>query len=673
MKDGVGGLALSSGRGGAELRIELFGRFRVVVGGRTVPDEAWRRRRPAALLKLLALAPGHRLHREQVMDVLWPELDPRAAAANLRKAVHDARRSLGTEAGADLLVSAGELLCLPPERLSVDVAVFRVTAAAARRDGDADAYSRAIDLYRDGLLPEDRYEEWATRPRDELRLEWLAILEELAGMLEARAELDEAARVVRLLVAAEPLQEESHAWLMRLHALAGHRGEALRQYDRLCELLDSELGTEPSPETQRLFEEIRGRQAVEPELTSELWERVGDLRSLSGDAAGAAKAFERALEGAESSNADSRLRRKCAGAWLMQHAPDQAQTHIEAAGRLTSDPAERGRLVCLRANLAWERGDLAEAQRLAEQACVIARAAGDADDLAAAYEALAIVSHLKGDWRQGLQAQIERLDIDDKGAGLGRVFDIHHCIGQYQLYGDGLLEGVESHARRILALAEEAGSESAQAFAWCLLGESLLLHAHWDEAAACLERSCELYGSVASRSVALPWQRRAELAVCVGAHDEVDSYLRRAMAIATVTPLARHAWGRVYATAAFAAVERGEPEAAARAVRAAATTAARYGDCPTCGALLNPIAAEAFVMLGDGDSAHRYAESAARVAASFDSSAWRAMAQSAAGSVAIAEGDANRARQNFEAAADLYERAQQPFWARRLAAQAMAS
>ena len=72
----------------AEIQIELLGGFRVAVGGRAIPDEGWRRRKTAALVKLLALAPRHRLHREQVMDVLWPELSPAAAAANLRKALH---------------------------------------------------------------------------------------------------------------------------------------------------------------------------------------------------------------------------------------------------------------------------------------------------------------------------------------------------------------------------------------------------------------------------------------------------------------------------------------------------------------------------------------------------------------------------------------------------------
>ena len=76
------------------LRIEVLGGFRVSVAGHPVPDDVWHRRKPAALLKMLALAPGHRLHREQLMDALWPELGPTAAGANLRKAIHHARNAL---------------------------------------------------------------------------------------------------------------------------------------------------------------------------------------------------------------------------------------------------------------------------------------------------------------------------------------------------------------------------------------------------------------------------------------------------------------------------------------------------------------------------------------------------------------------------------------------------
>jgi DNA-binding SARP family transcriptional activator len=635
----------------ADLRIELLGGFRVTVGSRTIPEDAWRRRKPAALLKLLALAPAHRLHREQAMDALWPELDPAAAGANLRKAVHHARRALDPNDGRGLITSAGELLALPAEGLWIDVDAFRAAVASARQSGDADGYARAVDLYGGGLLPEDRYEEWAGPTREDLELEYVAVLEELAAILEARGDLDGAARTARRLVAVEPLREDGHARLIRLHALAGRRVDALRGYERLRELLAVELGTEPSPETQRLYEEIRAKQTPQPELSAELWERVGDLRVLSGDTAGAVTAYASALDAGES----PRLHRKTAGAWLMQHEADRAEPHLAEAERLAADAAERGRIGCLRANQAWERGDLDAAQRLAEEA---ANAAVDPDDVAAAREALAIVWHMRGDWRRGLELEIERLGNAGDAGQLARVFDIHHCIGQYHLYGDGLAHGVEEHARRTLALAEEAGAVRAQAFAWCLLGETLLLHGHFDEAAGCLERSCELHASLGTRSGALPWQRLAELSVCRGRPEEADAFLRRASGIATVSPMAGHLWGRIEATAAFAALEQGDPERAVRSVRAAARAAARYGDCPTCSALLNPVAAEAFAALGDPESAHEYAEAAAGVAGFFESSAWRAMAESAAGS---AEADPGRHAE----AARLYKWAGQPYWAER--------
>src|SRR5437667_247591 len=115
---------------------------------------------------------------------------------------------LGGGEGGLLVASRGEFLCLSPERLWVDVDAFFAAVARARRTGDAEGYARAVELYRDGLLPEDRYEEWAIKRREELQLEFLTILEELAGMLEARGDLDGAARAVRRLVAAEPLREE---------------------------------------------------------------------------------------------------------------------------------------------------------------------------------------------------------------------------------------------------------------------------------------------------------------------------------------------------------------------------------------------------------------------------------------------------------------------------------
>ncbi len=72
-------------RDASELRIQLLGKFVVWVGGERIPDERWRLRRASSLVKLLALAHGHRLHRDQVADTLWPDSDLAASANNFHQ------------------------------------------------------------------------------------------------------------------------------------------------------------------------------------------------------------------------------------------------------------------------------------------------------------------------------------------------------------------------------------------------------------------------------------------------------------------------------------------------------------------------------------------------------------------------------------------------------------
>jgi hypothetical protein len=62
------------------MRIRLLGGFRVSVGARTTGEEGWRLKRARSLVKLLALSTGHRLHRDQIVERLWPDSSPGSAA-----------------------------------------------------------------------------------------------------------------------------------------------------------------------------------------------------------------------------------------------------------------------------------------------------------------------------------------------------------------------------------------------------------------------------------------------------------------------------------------------------------------------------------------------------------------------------------------------------------------
>jgi predicted ATPase/DNA-binding SARP family transcriptional activator/DNA-binding CsgD family transcriptional regulator/Flp pilus assembly protein TadD len=227
------------------------------VGSRTITQDAWHLRKAGALVKLLALAPGHRMHREQAMDILWPDSGRRAASNSLRSTLHTARKILDPVTGASYLASEDESLVLcPGGELWVDVDAFEKEAATARRTKEPATYRVAIGLYAGDLLPEDRYEEWTEGRRNELRQLYLALLVELAGLYEERHEHDLAIETLRKVTAAEPTSEEAHVALMRLHALSGRPERALAQYERLRDTLSRGLGTQPGASSRRLRDEI---------------------------------------------------------------------------------------------------------------------------------------------------------------------------------------------------------------------------------------------------------------------------------------------------------------------------------------------------------------------------------------------------------------------------------
>src|SRR5215218_5961680 len=152
----------SVGGGPETLRVKLLGGFSTSVGSRTIQQNEWRLRKAAALLKVLALAPRHRLHREQVIDALWPDSGKKAASNSLRKTLHAARRALDPAGGSRYLASENDSLVLcPGSSLWVDVEAFEEAAAIACREHEPAAYRAAIELCVGDLLPEDRYEEWA--------------------------------------------------------------------------------------------------------------------------------------------------------------------------------------------------------------------------------------------------------------------------------------------------------------------------------------------------------------------------------------------------------------------------------------------------------------------------------------------------------------------------------
>lgn len=219
--------------------IRTLGEFRVTVETRDIPAVAWRHRRSAELVKLLAIAPGLSAQRDAVIDLLWPDLGPSAGAANLHKAAHYARRAMGDQRA---IVLAGERVALWPDAtVEVDARLFEEEARRALRTGDPQTCRAAAETYEGDLFPEEMYRDWASQVRGRLRALYLQLLRR-AGLWEK-------------LVEEEPTDEPAQRALMSEYAAAGNRTAALEQFGHLQDAL-SRIDAKPAPESQTLYHEI---------------------------------------------------------------------------------------------------------------------------------------------------------------------------------------------------------------------------------------------------------------------------------------------------------------------------------------------------------------------------------------------------------------------------------
>ncbi|MGZ4664801.1 MAG: AfsR/SARP family transcriptional regulator [Frankiaceae bacterium] len=228
--DGSPSAPRERGRVVTRVEVSLLGGFRVRVGGRTISPERWSRRHSAAVVKLLALAPRRVMHRERVIDALWPDLTIDEAAPRLHKAAHYARRVLGRRDA--VVLSADSVSLFPHDDVLVDVKHFQRLAESAVDNGGLAAAKRALAVYGGELLPQDPYAPWAEEHRDHLGRLYIDMLHQAEDW--------------HRVLLADPADEPAHLALAGRYAERGDRAAALRQLGQLDRAMRDELGLEPS-------------------------------------------------------------------------------------------------------------------------------------------------------------------------------------------------------------------------------------------------------------------------------------------------------------------------------------------------------------------------------------------------------------------------------------------
>lgn len=178
--DGPDDVAEAQADDRASIMVRCLGPFEVSFGGATL-DLSATKPRVRSLLRLLALRAGEPVHRELLIEALWPgDTDPRAGTRNLQTAVSALRHIAepGVARGeSSLVVRDGDSyrLVLGPNETTDVLELDRLGSRPARIDDDDLALvratgERAARLYRGHLLEEEGASEWVVLERDRLRL-----------------------------------------------------------------------------------------------------------------------------------------------------------------------------------------------------------------------------------------------------------------------------------------------------------------------------------------------------------------------------------------------------------------------------------------------------------------------------------------------------------------------
>ena len=273
----MGGLSVRMSNSGSAIqwRFAFLGKFRAWKAEQPFPDSEWGRRRTMALLKLLLMAPGRLFSQDELVEILFSDLDISKAIPNLQSRISELRKVLEPDLARSQDSSFIETVNGVNYRLKqnapyeLDVDIFRQSLSVAGEHFEKHNWDEAVQRYREVIdqcdgefLPEDKYEDWSSGERTR----WNEGLKQhdlnYAHALAQQGNFEKALELVDRVIKSDPYRERAYRDRMLYSYLNGEQREAQEAYQRCAQRLRQELGILPSSESRTLFERICDQESL---------------------------------------------------------------------------------------------------------------------------------------------------------------------------------------------------------------------------------------------------------------------------------------------------------------------------------------------------------------------------------------------------------------------------
>lgn len=242
------------------VEIRCLGPLEVLNEGQLLSPSSIKRTQAWELLKLLALRLGTSIDQAELIESLWPGVEPKAGANRLHGLVHALRRALEPGEGQiPRLLRQKSGYLLDSVHVRTDVSEFQsliVKARRAERGGDDSfaiaAYGEAIDLYRGDLFQDDALVDWFRAERQWLKQQFLDACQRVAELSLLQGERGGAAAALQRAVAIDPYREDLQRELVRTLLALGRETEAREHLLSCLAAVRDGLDSEPEGETLAL-------------------------------------------------------------------------------------------------------------------------------------------------------------------------------------------------------------------------------------------------------------------------------------------------------------------------------------------------------------------------------------------------------------------------------------
>jgi DNA-binding SARP family transcriptional activator len=209
------------------------------------------RKKVLSLLCFLLTRPQFTATREQILEALWPEMDPNGGANSLNQSTYFLRKVLEPgyheETSAGYLQSRADLVWLDRDLVTSHSVECLNLLAEIRRDSSPDLISKLAETYTGKFGGDFIYDDWASAFRDTLHARYLDRIERAVNADTQAGYFDRALSIAQLALQADPDAEQIELCLLRLYRRTGANAAAAEQYAHYAGVLKNQLGVEPPP------------------------------------------------------------------------------------------------------------------------------------------------------------------------------------------------------------------------------------------------------------------------------------------------------------------------------------------------------------------------------------------------------------------------------------------